>query len=120
MDQKDQRGLKGLKGQNNGTFGFGFSGALFPVSLNGPFGYINMPIPNTEEKSVLLNGGPKYNSPTMNAPYYNQQSFIDLSRHKDPEPSGFNLSKFSSEQDTPDSMFSMLYVTSINRPKIGK
>ena len=35
-----------VKGSNNGTIGFGMGrGSLFPPSMNGPFGFINHPLP---------------------------------------------------------------------------
>ncbi len=38
-----------VKGSNNGTFGFGMVGALFPESMNGPFGQVSKPMPNNQE-----------------------------------------------------------------------
>lgn len=64
-----------IKGSNNGTWGVGMTGgALFPVSMNGPLGYINHPLPYDQEVPTLFNG-PAYNSPYYNGPAYNQPSF---------------------------------------------
>jgi hypothetical protein len=61
-----------IKGSNNGTWGVGMSGgALFPVSMNGPLGYRNFPLPNYTDHPTLYNA-PAYNAPAYNGPAYNQ------------------------------------------------
>jgi hypothetical protein len=81
-----------LKGISNGQYGFGFSGGMFPKFMNGPFGYYDKPLPNTQEKLVLYNS-PIYNSKLGNFPEYNEDAFIAKSRFtytQTPGPNGFS------------------------------
>jgi hypothetical protein len=57
-----------IKGINNGTFGFGMYGAMFPQSMNGPFGTNNSPIPIDQQFPVQIS--PLYNSPYDNMPAF--------------------------------------------------
>jgi hypothetical protein len=70
--------LKNLRGYNNGTWGYGMSGAFFPENLNGPLGYLNAPLPNVINYPVMP--GPQYNSPYGNFPSYNQDFFIEIAK----------------------------------------
>ena len=79
-----------ITGSNNGTWGFGMSGgALFPPSMNGPFGYINHPLPYDQEMPVLFDG-PKYNAQAYNGPAYNEAAFKSVS--------GYTFNKYSTDQ----------------------
>ena len=61
-------------GYQNGTFGFGFRGGMFPSVLNGPFGSVDFPLPNTEQK--MVSQGPKFNSAYGQYPKYNEETFL--------------------------------------------
>jgi hypothetical protein len=64
-----------IKGTNNGTFGFGQTRALFPPSMNGPFGFNNYPLPvNLDLPAILTGLDPKYNARDINMPSYNESS----------------------------------------------
>jgi hypothetical protein len=66
-----------VRGSNNGTWGFGMYGAFYPVSMNGPLGYINRPLPNNNEFPMTL-VSPAYNARDYNGPAYNQDSFRNI------------------------------------------
>ncbi len=79
MEKMDIR-PNGLKEISNGTYGFGYSGGMFPKFMNGPFGTIDRPLPNTQEKMAIFDG-PKYNSMLGQFPSYNEDTFIARSRY---------------------------------------
>ena len=74
---KNENSAKNIRGQNNGTFGFGMFGGLFPKSMNGPFGSMNYPLPQVS--NLKVSQSPYYNSKYFNGPDYNQQSFSEIS-----------------------------------------
>jgi hypothetical protein len=84
-EQNNYAQLRALKGNNNGTWGFGMYGAFFPNSLNGPFGSVMYPMPNDNQAHALLQG-PSYNAKQGNYPAYNANYFQGLSG-----PSGNNI-----------------------------
>lgn len=77
--------LRDLRGNNNGTWGFGMYGAFFPNSLNGPFGSVMHPMPNDNQSHALMQG-PVYNAKQGNYPAYNADYFQSLGG-----PSGNNI-----------------------------
>ncbi len=81
-----------IKGSNNGTWGFGMSGGLFPIGMNGPFGYLGYPIPINQEAKALFNG-PQYNSAYHNGPAYNEESFSRIRGYNNPNEFGFTFQK---------------------------
>ena len=90
-----------ISGINNGTFGVGAYGIMMPPSMNGPIPYINYPLPYKLELPTLLNG-PKYNSKLMNAPQYNEQSFLSVS--------GYTFNNNFSETSAPLEPDRILYI----------
>jgi len=86
------KNLSTLRGNNNGTWGFGMTNALFPISMNGPFGSVGYPLLNYNEFPTILKN-PQYNSRLMNSPAYNEQSFLDIS--------GFSFSGFGNDNGPP-------------------
>jgi hypothetical protein len=72
----------------NGTWGFGMFGAVFPTNLNGPLGSLYRPLPNNVEYPNISNG-PEYNAKTYNGPSYNQDSFRGIS--------GFSFNNFGTD-----------------------
>lgn len=68
-----------IKGANNGQSGFGMTrGAVFPSNMNGPFGYVQKPLPINLSLPAVLNNSLndfKYNARGYNGPDYNQQAF---------------------------------------------
>ena len=94
-----------LTGNNNGMSGFGQYGLLVPPSLNGPFGFVNRPLPLDKEEPTGSTHGPnpQYNSKYFQGPQYNEQSFINSSGHNGPDQNGvipYSFSSFSKNQSS--------------------
>ena len=67
-----------IKGSNNGQSGFGLArGAVFPSSMNGPFGYSQRPLPVNLSLPATFNNF-KYNAKGYNGPDYNQNAFRSI------------------------------------------
>lgn len=80
-----------IKGSNNGTWGYGMTGGLFPTDMSGPFGSRGYPIPINVDYPALLYGNPNYNSMVRNAPAYNEDSFNKISGYTKPGDYGFSF-----------------------------
>lgn len=94
-----------VKGSNNGTIGFGMGrGSLFPPSMNGPFGFINHPLPLRYDfpTNLQLNSdtNPSYNDPERNAPSYNTDFTDSITGYNVSEKLPFN-NPFNMKQSLP-------------------
>ncbi len=95
--QSNNRPLQYKYKYNNGSFGFGASGAMFPETINGPFGTVNYPLPDKDQKMVNYQSY-QFNSKNGQFPKYNEETFLWRSRFsKDPKEiaSGLGITSFN-------------------------